>query len=262
MYKAVNNVAIVPMFSDNYGYILIDKATNSAALVDPADPSPVKAACEALKVDVKMILNTHKHADHTGGNLDIASSYAGIEIVGPSKDGPIPGLTQKVDAGVEFNLGSTKIKVLETPCHTSGHISYVAEATDDTSIPSVLFPGDTLFVGGCGRFFEGTAAQMLNNMDQYRELSGDTLVCCAHEYTEANFKYLASVDPELIQTKYQEVRDKRANGEFTVPSTIGEEMKWNLFMKCRESRVQDLMGSDNPEIVMKLLREGKNNFKG
>merc|ERR1711968_168765 len=118
-----------------------------------------------------MILNTHKHDDHTGGNLDLKSIYTDMQIFGPSKDGPIPGMTQMVDAGAKIQLGSTKIKVIETPCHTSGHISFVVDRTADGQYPPVLFPGDTLFVGGCGRFFEGTAAQMLNNMDQYRELS-------------------------------------------------------------------------------------------
>ena len=116
--------------------------------------------------------------------------------------------------GAEIELGSTKIKVIETPCHTLGHISFVVDGTMDGLNPPVLFPGDTLFVGGCGRFFEGTAAQMLKNMDQYRELSPDTLVCPAHEYTESNFKFLASVDPEL-QKSYEEIKARRAAGNYS-----------------------------------------------
>ena len=99
MIKTVNNVAIVPMFDNNYGYILIDKLTNSAALVDPAEPAPIKKACDDLNLNVKMILNTHKHDDHTGGNLDLKAAYEDMHIYGPSKDGPIPGMTTQVDAG-------------------------------------------------------------------------------------------------------------------------------------------------------------------
>ena len=122
--------------------------------------------------------------------------------------------------------------------------------------------GDTLFVGGCGRFFEGTPAQMLNNMDKFATLPDDTLVCCAHEYTESNFKFLASIDAARCGARYEEIRALRAGFEPTVPSTIGDEKRYNLFMNCREESVQssvDCAGS--PENTMARLRELKNSFR-
>lgn len=272
------DVLLVPMFADNYGHILVDRATNSAACIDPgvsrtytlkrnsltgsespAEPGPVARRLAELKVDLKMLLITHKHNDHVGGNEYFASAFPGLTVYGPKYE-PIPHLTHPVGDGDEFTLGSLNVRVIHTPCHTKGHVAYLVTGAADTS--PVLFPGDTLFVGGCGRFFEGTATDMLANMDAFASLPLDTTFYCAHEYTEANYKFLASVDPEVCGEKYKEVQQTRSRGLATVPSTIGEELKHNLFMRCRDRRTQQLVGAlDLPVETMGKLRKLKNDFK-
>jgi len=211
-----------------------------------------------LDVELKMLFCTHKHADHVGGNLELARLFPGISIYGPSYE-PIPGCTHQLKENDEVSLGSLQFQVLYTPCHTSGHIAYFTPRNAEDS-PSMLFPGDTLFVGGCGRFFEGTAAQMLSNMDKFASLPEETQVFCAHEYTESNYRFLASIDPE-IEPEYQKMKSLRSSGLPTIPSTIGQEIATNLFMKCREQRLWSLIGVDSAEMAMQTLRESKNNFR-
>lgn len=253
------DVISVPMFSDNYGHILIDRATNQAACIDPAEPGPVDNKLKELKVDMKMLLITHKHNDHIGGNQYFANKGSAIQIIGPRYE-PIPYITQPVSDQDTFMLGSLTIKVFHTPCHTSGHIVYYVTGAEGTT--PVLFTGDTLFVGGCGRFFEGTATEMLANMDLFASLPRETTFYCAHEYTEANYKFLAAMDAEVCGGRYAEVQEMRRQGLSTVPSTLGAELDTNLFMKCREPRTQKLVGAmDSPVETMGMLRKMKNEFK-
>lgn len=260
---ACADVHLVPMFSDNYGLILVDRATNMAALVDPGDPSPVIKVAKELGVKVELALITHKHNDHVGGNQAVQQSFPEISIVGTGYE-EIPHVTKKVKEGDSFVMGSLKIEVIHVPCHTKGHVMYYVTSNDPEADPSkncpILFSGDTLFVGGCGRFFEGTATQMLKNMDRLATLPPATQVYCAHEYTLGNLKFLSSVDPEVSTKVLAEVIEKRNANVPTVPTTIGREMEYNLFMKCREERTQALMNRHNPIDTMAILRELKNKF--
>ena len=138
-----------------------------------------------------------------------ATSFPGIKIVS-TKYEETPAYTDLVGEGDEFALGDLKVSVLYTPCHTRGHVVYFITGPSGSPI---LCSGDTLFVGGCGRFFEGTAEEMLNNMDRLAELPADTFVCCAHEYTSGNYKFNASVDPELCGARYATIQDMRAANE-------------------------------------------------
>jgi len=234
---SVADVFLVPMFSDNYGHILVDRSTKKAALIDPADYEPVVRAARELGVSVEMALITHKHADHAGGNEGVKSAFPGIRVIGTGYEN-IPGATESVKEGDVLDLGSLKVQVLHTPCHTKGHVGYYVTSPSAPAAAPVLFPGDTLFVGGCGRFFEGTAGEMLQNMDRFGSLPPATQVFCAHEYTASNLKFLASVDPDGCGKVLDDVLEKRSRGVPTVPSTVGKELEYNLFMKTREKKVR------------------------
>jgi hydroxyacylglutathione hydrolase len=259
---ACADIYAIPMWSDNYCYVIVDRETKKAAVVDPGEPVAVFSGLESIDCQVDMLLCTHKHDDHAGGNDAFASKYPGLPIIS-TKHEPIPAVTKTVDEGDEFSLGSLHIRTLFVPCHTAGHVAFVISKPSDASLAPILCCGDTLFVGGCGRFFEGTADQMLANMDKFAQLTPETVVCCAHEYTESNFRFLNSVDESRVGQRYQEIQQIRQSGEPTVPSTIAEEMQYNLFMNCRDASVQRaVIGKEGSAVdTMARLREMKNNFR-
>lgn len=267
------DVHLVPMFNDNYGFILVDKATRKTACVDPGDGPTMLDALNKMSLQLDAIFCTHKHADHVGGNSELKAAFPDAQVIGTRYE-HVPGLNKPVGDGDKFEFGALKVSVYHTPCHTKGHVVFLverntmdADGTGDDSISDgqlqdapLLFCGDTLFNGGCGRFFEGTAEEMLKNMDLLASLPADTQVYCAHEYTESNMKFLAHVDPQICGPVLKSVRQQRAAGQFTVPSTIGEQLKYNLFIKCREQRTQQLTGTSSPVEAMAALRTMKNNF--
>ena len=264
-------LAVVPMFSDNYGYIIIDKKSKEVALVDPADPPPVMNALMEMGLTPTQLWCTHYHDDHQGGNEAFKSKFPDIHIYGPSKE-PIRVIDSKMDDGSSFTFGENiNVKVMHVPCHTKGHIAFYGESLDNVEGSAgtirILAPGDTLFMGGCGKFFEGNAGEMLSNMNRLMQLPDDTVVCSAHEYTQSNYKFLNSIDAETCGQVYKEVCSKRAEGKFTLPTTIGAEKQSNLFMKCNEERVQAIVSAaagvntkGDPTATMKHLRELKNSF--
>lgn len=264
---SVATVHSVPMFSDNYGHIIISPGIISknnkpvAAVVDPGDGHVIHRAVEELGLDLELILCTHKHADHVGGNEYLVSKYPDVRVFGPSYES-IPAITDPVSDGQTFQFGERlNVQVIYTPCHTSGHIVYYITDTADANKSPILFCGDTLFVGGCGRFFEGTADEMLNNMNKFSTLPVNTQVYCAHEYTESNFKFLSSVDPAKCLQRYEQIREMRSKSQATVPSTIGHELEFNLFMHCNDKSLQAMLQVDNAVDAMAQLRNMKNNFK-
>lgn len=254
----------VPMFHDNYGFVIIDKKSQNAALIDPGDGPTINSALNAMKNDgvqfkLSQIWCTHKHNDHIGGNNFFRELYKNnLKIIGP-KNEEIPCIDEKVGDKSIIEFGQLKVQVFETPCHTKGHINYYID-DDGANNKPIIFTGDTLFRGGSGRFFEGNGLDMLLNMDKYAKLKPNTLVYCAHEYTESNYKFLASIDPKLNK-KYEEIKVMRSNGVITIPSTIEEEKKFNLFMRCRDPEVQAMVSCDDPVATITKLRELKNNFR-
>ena len=269
------DVHLVPMFSDNYGFILVDKATNMTTCIDPGDGDVMASALQYLGLSLDFILSTHKHTDHVGGNLALKRIFPRVSIIG-TKYEPIPGIDKKVGEGDNFCIGSLEVRVKHTPCHTVGHIVYIVDSSksfNDSSkkdrrnaniyahsSSALLFCGDTLFVGGCGRFFEGTAEDMLANMDFLGGLPPDTKVFCAHEYTESNLCFLKSIDPNVCVPVYERVLKMRSEGQPTIPSSIGEELEYNLFMKCRDARTQEIVGVVDAVQAMATLRAKKNAF--
>ena len=239
-----------PCLSDNYGYLVRDTATGEAASIDTPDADAVLAELKASGWALKLILNTHWHPDHAGGNAAVKAA-TGAEIVGPGEVRKIAPLDREVGEGDEVRLGDTRFKVLETGGHTLGHISYY-DAADGAA-----FVGDTLFALGCGRLFEGTPAQMWESLGKLSALPDDTCVYCAHEYTEANARFALSVDKgEALAARAREVFAARRRGEPTVPTTIGAEKAANPFLRAPE-----LVGGDPVEAFAKV-RAAKDDFKG
>ena len=212
------DVFMVPMFSDNYGYILVDRSTNNCLTIDPAQPEVIKNVIENLGLKHVNLLCTHKHNDHAGGNVQMKKWYPDLQVIATQYEA-IPGITSPVGDGDTFKFGDFTIEVIYTPCHTKGHVCYLIRKIIDNQDdgPPILFCGDTLFVGGCGRFFEGTGKEMLNNMDRLSMLPSNTLVFCAHEYTLSNYKFLNSLDPIRVQSKYEWVQNQREANKPTVP---------------------------------------------
>eukprot|EP01102_Stenamoeba_stenopodia_P012797 TRINITY_DN4071_c0_g1_i2.p2 TRINITY_DN4071_c0_g1~~TRINITY_DN4071_c0_g1_i2.p2 ORF type:complete len:212 (+),score=43.64 TRINITY_DN4071_c0_g1_i2:359-994(+) len=188
-------VVPVPVLDDNYAYLIIDDKTKNAIAVDPAQPDKVLAAAEKEGVHIKAVATTHHHWDHAGGNTEMKKLLPQVEILGG--DDRIDH-TRKVGHGDEYRLDDLHVRVFFTPCHTSGHVLYlVNNSSNGNSGAQALFTGDTLFIGGCGRFFEGTAEQMdyaLNTV--VAALPHDTLVYCGHEYTVKNLEFALSIEPD------------------------------------------------------------------
>lgn len=248
----------VPVLSDNYVYLIYDPETKVCACVDPATAGPVKRKLDELGWRLTHIFNTHHHHDHIGGNLQLKQAYE-CQIVGAANDAHrIDGIDVKVAEGDDFTFGSTSCRIFEVPGHTSGHIAFYFE--DDQA----LFCGDTLFALGCGRLFEGTAAQMWDSLSVFKKLPDDTRVFCAHEYTQANAAFAITVDPEntALKSRMAQIDELRGAGEPTVPSTIGLEKATNPFLRPDETGVQiavGMVGGDTVDVFAEVRRR-KDNF--
>ena len=223
----------LPAFDDNYIWMLHDG--HRALVVDPGDAQPVLQALQHEGVQLQGILVTHHHGDHTGG-VDILREATGATVFGPAHE-PMPEPTERVQGGDTVALLGLDFKVLDVPGHTAGHIAYFCEIEGE--VP-VLFCGDTLFSGGCGRLFEGTAQQMLASLKLLGALPGSSRVCCAHEYTLSNLKFALEVEPDnpRLVAYYAACQALRMQNQPTLPSSIGTERQINPFMR-----------SDQPTIV-------------
>ena len=222
-------VARVPVLSDNYVWLLHDSVSGETVVVDPAVAEPVLDAAAARGWIISQIWNTHWHGDHVGGNAAIKAA-TGCRVTGPAAESARIGtLDRQVAEGDSARIGDHVATVMEVPAHTAGHIAY--HLADD----HMIFVGDTLFAMGCGRLFEGTAAQMFANMGRFAALPDDTAVYCAHEYTQSNGRFALTVEPDnqALAERMAEVDAARARGDPTVPTTIGLERATNIFMRAR-----------------------------
>ncbi|MBY4595492.1 hydroxyacylglutathione hydrolase [bacterium BD-1] len=251
----------LPAFSDNYLWLLHDGA--QALVVDPGDAEPVFAALKQHNLKLSAILVTHHHADHVGGVAALREATGAI-VYGPARERipePFVPLSdhQQVEAlGISF-------RVIDVPGHTAGHIAYFAE---EVSGAPLLFCGDTLFSGGCGRIFEGTPTQMLASLDKLAALPANTRVCCAHEYTLSNLRFARAVEPGNVALAEYQVKCEslRTEGVPTLPSSIGTERAINPFLRSREAEItQSVHGrsatATDEVAVFAALREWKNDFK-
>lgn len=249
----------LPVLSDNYIYLLHEPESGATAVVDPAEPAPVLAALADRGWRLSHVLNTHHHYDHVGGN-DALKAATGCHIVGPAADHDrIPGIELALADGDVFQLGAATATVFDVPGHTRGHIAYWFAAD------RALFCGDTLFALGCGRLFEGTAAQMWTSLSKFRVLPPDTRVYCAHEYTQSNARFALSVEPgnAALVARAADIDRKRAAGQPTVPSLLGEELATNPFLRpdSPEIRQRFQLPSAPLHEVFGATRAAKDNFR-
>lgn len=256
------NLLPLPAFSDNYIWMLHD--ARQAIVVDPGEARPVLQALEHRGLQLQAILVTHHHHDHVGG-VEALRQATGAPVYGPARE-RIPQPAQALVQGDTIELLGVRFTVLDVPGHTAGHIAY--HGAPAAGAP-MLFCGDTLFSGGCGRLFEGTPAQMLASLDALAALPGDTRVCCAHEYTLSNLAFARAVEPGNAALLHHSsvCADLRAQQQPTLPSSIALERQINPFLRVRQPAVaaaaQRFLPSVDPTdaaAVFAALREWKNEF--
>ena len=227
-----------PCLSDNYGVLIRDAERNVTAAIDAPDAKAVTAALEDKGWRLTHILTTHHHHDHTDGNLALKSQTK-CTIIGPRAEAAkVPGIDRQVGEGDTFAFGSHEVRVLDTPGHTAGHITYWLPKD------GVAFAGDTLFAIGCGRIIEGNAQLMWQSLQKLMALPKETAVYCGHEYTQANAKFALTIEPEneALQKRAREVDQLRAAGKPTLPTTMGLELETNPFLRPHVGVIQERLG--------------------
>lgn len=234
-------IQAIPAFDDNYIWTITGNKSGLAAVVDPGDPQPVLAFLQARGLRLAAILITHHHGDHTGGIASLQQhaprqhTQSPLPVFGPEREA-IAGVNHGLREGDGVDLAELQLnmRVLEVPGHTHGHIAYFGNCAEQQH---VLFCGDTLFAGGCGRLFEGSAKQMWSSLQKLAALPADTAVYCTHEYTLANFKFARHARPGdlRIGQRLDEVSALRAAREITLPSSIGLERQTNPFLLCTDA---------------------------
>mmetsp|Transcript_49122 Transcript_49122/g.96851 ORF Transcript_49122/g.96851 Transcript_49122/m.96851 type:complete len:273 (+) Transcript_49122:195-1013(+) len=258
-------VHTVPVHTDNYSYLIVHAPTKEAMAVDPAEAEKVLAYAQKIGVSVKKVLTTHKHWDHAGGNAKMLELIPDLEIVGGKLE-QVTACNRFVEDGEELAFHSIKVKALLAPCHTSGHVLFLVSAAKGEGgeeVPPALFSGDTLFIGGCGRFFEGNAELMMHVVDGVlSRLPDDTRIFCGHEYTKKNLQFAVMVEGEGSEAakKLKWAEEKLEQNQPTVPSLLKEERTFNVFLRIRESSVQRACGTSTAVETMGKLRQLKDNF--
>ena len=238
-----------------------------AVVVDPGDAAPVLQALDKLSLTLAAILVTHHHADHVGG-VRALHQATGAQVFGPARE-EVPAPFTPVMQGDQLDLLGQTVQVLDVPGHTAGHVAYFLP---NAQPQPVLFCGDTLFSGGCGRIFEGTPAQMLASLDRLAALPAATQVCCAHEYTLSNLQFALAVEPRNsdLRTYVAQCQQLRAEGSPTLPAQLGTELQINPFLRARHPDVRHAVAQHaglsaleqtNDVAVFAALREWKNDFR-
>eukprot|EP00301_Raphidiophrys_heterophryoidea_P010111 c15153_g1_i1.p1 GENE.c15153_g1_i1~~c15153_g1_i1.p1 ORF type:complete len:290 (-),score=63.37 c15153_g1_i1:121-990(-) len=252
-------VTVVPALSDNYMYLLGDLDKKVAAVVDPVEPEKLLEVAKQENIEIQMVLTTHNHWDHAGGNNKIAQLIPGVKIYGGINDNA-QGVTKEVGEGDHISVGGLHVDVLSTPCHTPGHVCYVVHPAAQ---PTLAFTGDTLFVAGCGNFNNGTPELMHGNFRKLGNLPLDTLLFVGHEYTTSNLQYASFVEPQnaAVANKLKWSQDCQAKGVFTVPSCVQEERDTNPFLRAVLGLPLILQhcGTNDTVAAIKYVREEKTN---
>ena len=252
------NIEIIPCLNDNYSYLLHDENSNTVAIIDPSEFSTCDKIIEKNYRKLDFILNTHHHYDHVGGNVKLKKKYNSTVLGFENDKKRIPGIDKFLKDNQEFKIGLLNFTTIFIPGHTKGHIAFYFKKE------KMLFTGDTLFSLGCGRVFEGTYEQMFQSLGKLKNLPSDTKVYCGHEYTYKNLEFCMKFNPNnnFLKKKKDAVELNLRNKNPTIPSTIGDEIKTNIFFRFNDPDVKkaiNLENSSDIEIFTKL-RELKDNF--
>jgi hydroxyacylglutathione hydrolase len=247
----------VPCLSDNYAYLVARDGSDEAIVIDPSESEPVIAALDREKLRLVAIVNTHHHPDHVGGNEGLRARYGALPVYAHGSDeGRVPAQTEHVEEGKRFTVAGLELDPLHVPGHTTGAVAYV--------IDGAVFTGDTLFVAGCGRLFEGTPAMMHHSLsDKLGRLPADTRVYCGHEYTVSNLRFAVHAEPDnqAARDKLTRAQSTRERGEPTVPSTIGEELATNPFLRSESPSIAAKFPGATPVDVFAAVRKAKDTFR-
>jgi len=244
--------------SDNFGVLVHDDTSGETALIDAPEERPILAAVERTGWMPTVILTTHHHGDHVEGNLALKQRF-GLRIVGPEAEAAkIPGIDDTVEDGSVIPFGGEEIRVISTPGHTAGHVSYYFPKS------KIAFTADTLFALGCGRLFEAKAPVMLQSLKKLAALPPETTVYCGHEYTQANARFALSVDPtnSALRERAAKIDRLRLEGKPTLPTTIGEELATNPFLRWHDPAIRRNLGMEtaSDEEVFAEIRKRKDIF--
>ena len=251
-------IEIIPCLNDNYSYLLRDEISNTVAIVDPSEFTACEKIIDKNYKKLDFILNTHHHYDHVGGNGELKKKYNSIVLGFENDKNRIPDIDKFLKDNQEFKIGTLNFTTIFIPGHTRGHIAFHFKKE------KVLFTGDTLFSLGCGRVFEGTYEQMFQSLDKLKKLPGDTKIYCGHEYTYKNLKFCLKFNPNnsFLKKKKDAIELNLKNKKPTIPTTIEEEIKTNIFFRFNDPDVKkaiNLENSSDIEIFTKL-RDLKDSF--
>lgn len=248
------SISLIPALGDNYIYLI--HWGSDAVIVDPADAAPVLSTLKEKGLKLLYILNTHHHYDHVGGNEEVKKA-TGCKIIAPH-DERIPDVDVKISHGEEVKIGPLTYQVMDVPGHTSSHIAFFEQSKP------ALFCGDALFAGGCGRLFEGTAAQMHDSLQKIAKLPHNTLIFCGHEYTVKNLSFAASIEPEniVIKERLENMKKLRQEGKPTIPSNLGIEIETNPFLRVGDEALRKSLNMESADDVEVFahIRTLRNNY--
>ena len=251
-------IDIISCLNNNYSYLIYDEKTDIVSIVDPSEFTPCEKVINQKYKKLDYILNTHHHNDHVGGNEKLKKKY-GSKVIGYKNDQKrIPNIDVLIEDNQDFKIGNLNFKAIFIPGHTSGHIAfYFADE-------QVVFTGDTLFSLGCGRVFEGTHEQMFNSLNKLKNLPENTKIFCGHEYTLDNLKFCFKFNPNnnSLKSKKEFVEKRIKEGKPTIPTTLNEEIKTNIFLRYDDPDVKEALNlkkASDLEVFSKL-RDLKDNF--
>jgi hydroxyacylglutathione hydrolase len=251
-------IEIIPCLNDNYSYLIHDEITNTVAIVDPSEFIPCDTIISKNYKKLDFILNTHHHYDHVGGNEELKKKY-NSKVLGFKNDkNRIPQIDTVLKDNQEFKIGTLNFTTIFIPGHTRGHVAFYFKKE------RVVFSGDTLFSLGCGRVFEGTYKQMFQSLNKLKNLPGETKVYCGHEYTFKNLEFCLKFNPnnDFLKKKKDDIKLSLKNKKPTIPSTIADEIKANIFFRVNDPDVKKAINLENsPDIeIFTKLRDLKDNF--
>ena len=248
----------IPCLKDNYAYIINNVSSKTVGVVDPSEAKPIISFLEKENIKLNYILNTHHHFDHIGGNIELKKKY-NAKVVGFIDDKHrIPGIDITVKNNEEWKFGNSVIKILHIPGHTLGHICFFLKNE------KIAFTGDTLFSLGCGRIFEGSHEQMLSSLNKIKNFPKNTKIYCGHEYTYKNAEFCIKYDKDNVNLKkhFEKIKELRSVNAPTVPTSLEDELKSNIFLRCDQNDLKIKLNMQNQEDfkVFKKVRDLKDSF--